>query len=703
MEFYGFRDLRSSEATEVAPWNWRPTVKQQEHVANAPKAARNQMLAKHGWLVYTPVRGTIPTSYVEQSNPVAGVRGMVLDYDVTLIKGHLEKALSALPDTLLPQFVEQTLSGNFRLVWIFGRDVPVCDVSQVEMIWRALASRINPYELHPGLDSASFRPYQRWTAGDTWLAYSDHAHLPQETLAEVLWEVGKKYRQEVKADLDLKKVEAEIQSRFPGAWEGEFAIGVRGKRFWDDKADNPMGCMLKPDGFLCFTGSKPVVKWEDILGEEWVRKAREDRLNDATANIYFDGRTYWHMVGSNLWNKRTREDTMLELMDRGFDNRVGKAKSISDCGRLLNTIQQANRVDAALSLVNYPPGLVTIRRQRLLNTTRVRALPPAEGAFTTLDFPWLWEFLQGHFAFPENRPLEHFLAWLKRAYGALLERQRLMGQALFLCGPRQNGKTLLATKIIAPMLGEGYADPFDYLTGRTTFNSELFDNFLWCLNDADSPREGERGSVLSKIKDTVVNPSHQYHQKFGDRAQVDWQGRLLITLNDDPGSVALLPEVNSNTADKLCFFASKNYAKAWPSNREIESTLEKELPKFCRWLLTWEVPEDVLEASRVGVKSYFDPHVLETSRRQGYAYNFRELLVNWVRVSWIPEETEKVLTPTELMAYLTACEPIAVLARDWKVPTVARAMTTLARDTNSGITYNDGADRSFTIHRTIIN
>ena len=98
----------------------------------------------------------------------------------------------------------------------------------------------------------------------------------------------------------------------------------------------------------------------------------------------------------------------------------------------------------------------------------------------------------------------------------------------------------------------------------------------------------------------------------------------------------------------------------------------------------------------------FDPHVLETSRRQGYAYNFRELLQNWVRASWQEALQEKILTPTELMANLNGCEPVAALARDWKVPQAAKALTTLARDGRSGVTYNDGADRSFTIHRSIL-
>lgn len=703
MHFFGFRDLRSSEATEVEPWAWTPTEVQRKAVTTVAKARRSAEISRVGWLVYSPVRATVSTAYVEASNPPAGLRGMVLDYDVPLVEAHLEKVLAKVPADLQPQMLERTLSGNFRLLWLFGRDVPVPDSNYAEMVWRALCDRIKPFELHPGLDGASFKPFQRWTCGTEFFGVSETPSLPDEVLNEALWSVGGKYKQDAKGELDLTKVAAEIEARWPGAWTGDFVVGARGRRFWDEGSDNPAGCMVKPDGFICFTGPKPLVTWESLLGEEWVRKAREDRLADATQNIFFDGRGYWHLVGNNLWKQRSREDTVLELQDRGFDNRCGRGQSISMCGRLLNLIQTANRVDAAVSMVNYPPGLVAVRRQRLLNITRVEAMVPAEGPVTPVDFPWLWEFLQGLFAHPEQRPLDHFLAWLQRAYRALLERRRDMGQALFLCGPKQNGKTLLALKVIAPMLGEVYADPFEHLTQRSSFNAELFDSFLWVLNDADSPRDGEKGSVLSKIKDAVVNPTHSYHRKFGDKTQVDWVGRLVVTLNDDPASVGLLPEVNGNTADKLCFFASQPYTKKWPSSNVIEATLHRELPKFARWLLDWTPPAEIVENSRVGVASFFDSTVLETCRRQHYAYNFRELLQNWVRAAWDPSEVEKTVTPTDLMAHLSGCEPVAALARDWKVPVVARALTTLARDSQSGVVYLDGAERSFTIQRSILN
>lgn len=701
MHFFGFRDLTSSAATEVSPWAWAPPGAARTAVLGASKAGRLKALANHGWLVYSPVRATSATSYVEKSNPPAGVRGLVLDYDVPLVEEHLATVLSKLDDQLVPQWVEKTLSGHFRLVWVFGRDVPCPDGDFVEAVWRALADRIRPFDLHPGLDKHSFAPGQRWTAGLDWFSVGGPAELPAAVLTECLWEAGKSYRTDAKGDVPIEEVAKQFESRWPGKWVGPFEVGARGVRIWDPKADNPTGCMVRPEGMLCFTGPKAFVSWSELFGSDWVRQVAEDKLENATANIYFDGRSYWHLVGADYWRPRSREDTMLELQDRGFDARVTKGKSISDCGRLLNLIQKTNRIDAAVSLVNHPPGVVDIRNQRILNTSRIKALEPHAEPCTPDTFPWLWDFLCGHFARPESDPLPHFLGWLQRAYRALHEHRSDMGQALFLCGPRHNGKTLLAVRIIAPMLGNVYADPFDYLTGRTTFNSELFESFLWCLNDADSPRENEKGSVLSKIKDAVVNPSHSYHRKFGDRTQVDWTGRIVVTLNDDPSSTGQLPEVNSNTADKMCFFASQPYRKKWPSNKQVEETLRLELPKFCRWLLDWEPPEKVLENSRVGVKSYFDEYVLETSRRQNYAFNFRELLTNWIRASWGDGEMEKTLSPTEVMSHLTMCDPVAQLAREWKVPYAAKALQTLARDPNSGVVYVDGPVRLYTLHRSI--
>ena len=59
----------------------------------------------------------------------------------------------------------------------------------------------------------------------------------------------------------------------------------------------------------------------------------------------------------------------------------------------------------------------------------------------------------------------------------------------------------------------------------------------------------------------------------------------MVTLNDDPQSIGILPEVNFNTSDKLMFFSSLPYEKQWPERDELESTIERELPFFARWLL----------------------------------------------------------------------------------------------------------------------
>lgn len=698
--------IDTDAGAEGTPWTWAAKPETVELVTKVPKTGRNSYLAalKEGWCVYSPVRSTSGLSRSSNGNPPAGVRGFVCDYDVTLIHEHLEKLLHKMPPKLQPQWVEMSLSGNFRLVWTFAEEVAVADGAYLSLFWEALAARIKPAELHPGLDKASFKPDMVWShGGGAWAPWMP-TPLSREFLTEVAWEAGKKYaRREAPCDVPMPKIAGEVMKRWPNRWHGEFAAGMTGVRFWDDNADNPGGCMVKPDGLLCFTGPVGWMSWADLLGKEWVDQAREDSLQEALEGVYFDGRSYWS-DHATVWRSVSREDLILELQDRGFDPRTPKGQTISPAGKMLNLIQKSRRIDIAMPLVNYRPGVQKVRGQEVLNTSRIKALTPAEGtAVPERDFPWLWHFLQNHFApHPDGKnPLDHFLAWLQRAYVGLHEFRPLMGQATFVCGPKANGKTLLGLRVISPLLGNNFADPYPWLRGQTSFNAELFHSYLWVLNDVDSPKDGERHTLLSRVKDLVVNPSHHYNVKFGAQGQMDWTGRLFATLNDDPASVGLLPEVNSNTQDKLMFFRSQPYPGEWPANVVVEATLKKELPFFARWLLDWSAPKAVKEGSRVGVVSYFDPSIDEHSRQQTSAYSFAELLDTWIACSWEEEQLERKGNPTTLMGELNNCVAIQAMAREWKITQIAKALTTLARSSDSRVRLLPGPERIFVIHRHI--
>lgn len=239
------------------------------------------------------------------------------------------------------------------------------------------------------------------------------------------------------------------------------------------------------------------------------------------------------------------------------------------------------------------------------------------------------------------------------------------------------------------------------MTGDTGFNSELFSAGLLAINDEDAPSsEAARKRMLAKLKGLVVNPSHKYHCKFEVPITIDWQGRIVITLNDDPGSVGMLMEVDQNTRDKQMYFASQPYAGTFPPQKELEAILARELPYYAHWLLhVYAPPPQVLSHDRMGVKSYFDPRVLEFSNQQTYSSNLAELICVWQRVDvfWDEAQNEWLGTPTQLLAALQTCVDTAGIAREWTQQKIAKSLTALAKQENSGVTFRGQTSREFRI------
>jgi len=698
--FFTAPNLSTHELTEGAPWDFSPDQALLGTLRALPKVQRRAQLLDRRlqWQVYTAVRAQMALSLVSKDNPAVALRGFVADYDLRLGHEEILKLLGNIKEALRPNFVEVSLGQKARLVWVFAREILVSSSEHAAAVWELLAKQTMAETILPGFDKASYKTAERWTNGGQWYDLGLPA-LAEDICFGLAIEAGKRARilSAGTTTIPLEKIAAEVQKQFPGRWQGEFTLDAVGVRFWDKNADCPSGAQIKPDGMLCFTGSVPFQRWSDIFGRQWMEQQTVLQLGEAGKGLWFDGRQYWEEYNGTWWSKQ-RQDVTLALKTRGLSDRVPKGATVSDADRVLAHVQTANRVHGAAPLINYRPGLVELRGQRILNTATLRALEPAAQPG---EAPWILSFLRGHFAERGDRPLEHFLAWLQRAYTAVRTYTPLMGQALFLCGPKHNGKTLLSLRIVAPLLGSRVADPYQYLTGDTQFNDELFESYLWAINDEDAPRsDAARQKFLARLKASVVNPIHTYHPKFCNKLAVEHCGRLFVTLNDDPASVGLLPEVNSNTADKMSFFASREYGGIWGANTEIEATIAKELPLFAAWLLAWTPPEDILERSRVGVKSYFDPHILEASRQQAYAYNFHELIHSWVRLSgtWTEDGRDSWEgSPTQLMAEVGSCDPLASVAKEWKVSAAAKALTSLARVGDSGVSFVDGSERNFRI------
>lgn len=699
--FFHAANLVETNLVEGFPWEF--CVDDASNLFKKATKVRRRaamLLATTRWQVYSSVRGFDKQSRVSGENPAHSLHGLVADYDMATDIEGAQKYIAQMPVENRPQFIEVSLGGKLRLVWVFERPVMVTSNKFCTDLLETFFDKLGAPTLLPGFDKSSYKPTEVWTNGGVWYDVNP-APLSWKFCFGVVCEVGKKSALFDQGQIPLETVAEEAQKRFPGRWTGEFKIDSLGVRFWEAAADCPTGCQIKPDGVLCFTGKVPFMSWADIFGRAWHDTQRVLNLGQAGEGIYFDGLVYWEL-NSARWEDVSRTDIVLRLKGRGLSDRCAKGQTQSDVERVLDHIQRTNRVQGAAPLINSPKGVVQVQNRRVLNIADLDPVRPSPGPASDpmRDWPWICAFLAGLFPSPELLPLDHFLAWLQRSYRVVLNYERLLGQALFLCGPRNNGKTLLCLRIVAPLLGGKVANPIDFITGETTFNSELFSAALLAVNDEDAPgTEASRRRMLARVKGLVVNPSHKFHAKFRVPMTIDWNGRVMVTLNDDPGSVGMLLEVDTNTRDKQMFFASQPYKGVFPPQRELENIVAVELPYFAHWLLSYKPPPQVLTDDRMGVQSYFDPRILELSTQQTFASNLLELVREWERVdAFWNDNSCWTGTPTSLLSALQLCDSTAGIARDWTQQKVAKSLTALAKQEGSRITFAvDGGGRDYQI------
>jgi hypothetical protein len=716
LNFLCAKNLVVDTLVEGAPWDFNTPDAENKYLT-IPKSKRRLDMLKPAtaWNVYTPVKGVIASKRISKDNPPQTVFGAVADYDMVADSAVVFGYIDQKPANFRPAFFEQSLSKKGRLIWVFECGILMPSAEFCEAFFKLLFEKLGVPTLLAGYDPASTKPSQLWTNGAHWEVVDgagqdkqEPTHfLSKEFLFGIVCEVSKKLSIFDKGEIPMETIAAKAQEQFPGRWQGDFKLDAQGLRFWDPKADNETGCQVKPDGMLCFTGNEPFVKWEAIFGRDWCEEQKILNLGRAGEGLLFDGKNYWEPSGKR-WDSIARCDALLRLTGRGLSDKVPRGATQSDAGRVLSHIQVHNRVIGAAPLINHPPGIVEVDGERILNTANLNPAQPVKGLTgTTADFPFHWGLLSGHFPRPEFLPLDHWLSWLQRGYSMLLDGRPLMGQAIFLCGPKNNGKTLICLHIAKPLLGNRVANPIENMLGETSFNSELFESALWAVNDEDSPAtEAARRRMNAKLKGFVVNPSHKFHAKFQKPVTIYWNGRIFVTLNDDPGSVGMLPEVEANTKDKMMFFASQPYKGVFPPQHELEAILAKERPAFCWWLLNvYQTPAEILSHDRMGIKSYYDPVILELSHNQTFASNLGDLIGMWIdQDAYWTDATVKEWrgTPTALLSALQNNPGTAGIAQKWDQQKIAKSLTVLAKQGVNLVRHSIGAGREFIITKNTI-
>lgn len=668
--FFVLSNLAMTQAKRGSPWKFTPDV---------PESVRATKEKYRDWLasvttqhcLYSCSEGSLGGVRVSRDNPIVKIHGFIADYDVRVTEEMLRDSLANRPGEFFPNYEHATPSGGRRLIWLFQTPALVLGSDMAKRFSRIVAKRIKAKNFLPGLDTdALSNPAIYYDVGTAWHELNTE-RIPEEHVFLWLYEAGQQTGRESFAGpaIPLPEVQKEMDSRFPGRWVGEFAVGASGPRFWDAAADNPRACVVSRygTGMQCFTGATAFMPWAAIFGAAFVEKYKADSYGEVLANTWYDGQTYWRKLADDQWYPWQREDFKIYLrVQHQVSMQKAPDRGCSEMDEVFHQVHEQKRVNAALPFVYLPDGLLYVDNERYLNTSTVRVLPPAEedAGEWGQKFPWLAEFFTAFFK--EKTPLNYFLAWLYHAYVPAMQQTPHSGQVVLIAGDVGRGKTLLSTVIVSRLLG-GSADASSFFLGEEKFTGHILKKPLMTVDDtAPATSSNRHVRYTSMLKKVVANSDHTFEQKFRNAGKIRWLGRVMITCNSDPESIRLLPGMDMSNADKISLFRCNwdgKFPMVFPSRGEISRAVDRELPYFARWLADWEVPAECRGSSRMGALAYHDTTLLENSAQASDSFSFLEVLQLFLRdYSGLGgAETHWVGTATDLLAQMNQNEGLRSL------------------------------------------
>jgi hypothetical protein len=345
------------------------------------------------------------------------------------------------------------------------------------------------------------------------------------------------------------------------------------------------------------------------LRSEWNVKELPD-LEERMSNLgyYYDmERSKYLLPEDRRWIPITETALRRHLRESGFCPKRREGERVSEVDAALNYVQLKKYVAYAGPLAGYDSGEYEFEGERVLVTDGPSLIDPEDRPWKTVQS--IVEQLLGE-------QTVYFYGWLKIAIESLRAKLHRCGQALVIAGMRDCGKSFVQTQIITPMLGGRDALPYQYMTGATAFNKDLFRGEHQRVEDEfPSTDLRSRRKFGAAIKGIAANEIQRCHGKHRDGIVLAPFWRLSITLNDEPENLMVLPPVDESLADKLILLRADQVVMPMAANtneerKALRDAIAEELPGFVHFLLNWVIPEDK-RSPRYGITHWHHPDLLE--------------------------------------------------------------------------------------------
>ena len=345
---------------------------------------------------------------------------------------------------------------------------------------------------------------------------------------------------------------------------------------------------------------------------------RSELLRPKVRTYFYTGRSYYREVGGIYVPLSGDDNLQLALRnDQGLTGCPPGCDSDAALGQYL--IQRDNGVAYAGELAGYPAGIHDTPAGRMLVPRGLHFIEGSSEGDATLIVTLLSDFFgRAEEDSQWERQLKAFLGWLKQARQALRHRaDQLAGQAIFLVGCVDTGKTFLLGHLVTPALGGRMAECSDFFTGKTSFNESVVGSELLVVSDPDfEPDDNVRVRVRNLVKRTVANPVQMLAKKYAAQISVEPISRLAFALNLTAADLQVIPVLDDSVRGKMMVFRCYRPA-GLPGEDPAERTAFRErlaaaLPAFLGQVDAFQVPED-LRDGRFGVRGFYHPGVLESA------------------------------------------------------------------------------------------
>lgn len=592
-----------------------------------------------------------------EGNPIRYIRWIVSDYDKDASEAMVMELAKKMP--FPPNWIERTLSGNWRFVWILERPLLVPSFSFAQHFFRTFdVFAFNPANGMVGFDKEAFEsPERLWTNGCDWRPLNPNP-IPEDVSQGWMVAANAKFefsQKEFGEAIDLDIIRPALAEKYPtfAEWDSDFVEGAHGPTFWVPASKSPKSATVYPNGMRTFSANahKAFFSWADLLGMDFVKRHQAESSGRAAKDIYYDGRSFYRKFPDGVWRD---EDTMtlsshLEIQ-RGVSVKSAKGETGNELKRTIDFIRGNQRVDGVAPALYRPSGFwINENGKRMLNTSRVQVMQPAQGIAIwgpNGTHPWLSHCLDYTFD-PQQAAIVK--AWAQYGYQHAYAQKPRSGHVLFIAGPVNIGKTLINRGIFGRIFG-GCAEAAEYLMGETDFNGDLFDAGYWVVDDnAASSDPATRKRWTFTLKKLAANKSLRYHEKFKRATMAECIVRICVTMNCDEVSVQLLPDMDASNLEKCIIVRTlPKAAQVFP--HDLKEILDRELPWLCRWFLDNPVPAHLMGDPRFGLKSFADESLLDTARQSSPQAGFSELLENW-KGEWFGDHDKELYwegTATEL-------------------------------------------------------